>query len=142
MSHPYEPHQQLMAALWPECSDASAPWQRGFSPQSGDNGLSTAAWLAVHRVICRMSVSAESRPVKRGEGGGAAPFAFNWPVAYEILCHMVFTYCNGNIYEDFLLIFFFFFCGVGGESVLKLRKDSPHPLLKILDLANLPPLNL
>lgn len=70
MSHPYEPHQQLMAVLWPECSDASAPWQRGFSPQSGDNGLSTAAWLAVHRVICRMSVSAESRPVKRGEGRG------------------------------------------------------------------------
>lgn len=52
---------------------------------------------------------------------------------------MVFTYCNGNIYEDFSSFFFFFFGGVGGESVLKLRKDSPHPLLKILDLGNLPP---
>lgn len=53
---------------------------------------------------------------------------------------MVFTYCTANIYEDFLLLFFFFFFGgVGGESVLKLRKDSPHPLLKILDLADLPP---
>lgn len=75
--------------------------------------------------------------LRGGRGGWAAPFAFNWPVAYEMLCHMVFTYCNGNIYEDFLL--FFFFGGVGGESVLKLCKDSPHPLLKILDLANLPP---
>lgn len=55
--------QQLITALWPECSGESAPWHCGFSPRSGDNGLSTPAWLAVRRVICRMSVSAESSPV-------------------------------------------------------------------------------
>lgn len=67
-----KPIQQLLTALWPECSGASAPWHCGFSPWSGDNGLSTAAWLAVHRLICRSGASAESRPVL--VGGWVASF--------------------------------------------------------------------
>lgn len=66
MSTSSKPIQQLITALWPECSGASAPWQCDFSPWSGDNGLSTAAWLAVRRLICRMGSSAESRPVLVG----------------------------------------------------------------------------
>lgn len=69
-----KPSQQLVTALWPECSGASTPRQCGFSPHSGDNGLSRAAWLAVHRVICRMSASAESRPVLAGWRGRGVSF--------------------------------------------------------------------
>lgn len=80
MSASSKPTQQLITALWSECSGASGPRQCGFSPQSGDNGLPTVAWLAVHRVICRMSAIAESRPVWGGRvhhlGSG-----YNWPNA-------------------------------------------------------------
>jgi len=62
-----KPIQQLITSLRPECSEASAPWQRGFSPRIGDNGLWTAAWPAVRCVIHRMSASAESMPVYGGE---------------------------------------------------------------------------
>lgn len=69
MSASSKPPQQLIIAQWPECSGVSAPWQCAFSPRSQDNGPSTAAWLTVRSVICRMS--AESRPVW---GGGGASF--------------------------------------------------------------------
>ena len=96
MSASSKPTQQLITALWPECSDASAPRRCGFSPRSGDNGLSPAAWLTVRCVIRRMSASAESG----GEGGiiwvvgttGLMPVKFS-PLKAHV--NMVFTYFCG-----------------------------------------------
>lgn len=89
-------------------------------------------------------MSAESRPVKRGEGCVCVGGGGLHPLLLTDLLSMKFyaTWCLHTVMVIFMrtsLSFFFFFGGVGGESVLKLRKDSPHPLLKILDLGNLPP---
>lgn len=82
-------------------------------------------------------MSAESRPVKRG--GGVHPLLLTDLLSMKFYA----TWCLHTVMVIFMRTsppsFFFFFGGVGGESVLKLRKDSPHPLLKILDLGNLPP---
>lgn len=86
-------------------------------------------------------MSAESRPVKRG--GGVCVWGGLHPLLLTDLLSMKFyaTWCLHTVMVIFMRTSppFFFLGGVGGESVLKLRKDSPHPLLKILDLGNLPP---
>lgn len=89
-------------------------------------------------------MSAESRPVKRGGGVCVCVGGGLHPLLLSDLLSMKFyaTWCLHTVMVIFMRTSppsFFFFGGVGGESVLKLRKDSPHPLLKILDLGNLPP---
>lgn len=102
MSASSKPPQQLITALWPECSGGSAPpWQCGFSTQSQDNGPSTAAWLTVYCVICRMS--AESS-LLRGEGcivwveGITDLMPDLWRAApLKSPLNMMFTYCYGLV---------------------------------------------